>query len=164
MVASPFAKKLAKDHSIDITSLIGTGPNGRILSTDVLNRNLKPSFVPVPSTEAIATIIEAPAVTAPMAFLSDAIYQDFIVTDAHKNLANRFVHSKLTVPHYYLSVELNLEKLLKLRDELNLKTGSKLSVGLLDLLVKATAVAMKQVPDVNGSWFETFVRRYEQVF
>jgi pyruvate dehydrogenase E2 component (dihydrolipoamide acetyltransferase) len=71
--------------------------------------------------------------------------------------------SKLTVPHYYLSVDLNLEALVKLRIALNGNMDADKGVSVLDLLVKAAAAAMKQVPEMNSSWMDGFVRKYNQV-
>lgn len=154
------ARQLAKQKNVNLNEIQGSGPNGRIVAIDI--SKLTPKISTPPSSAAIqTTTTQSKAVEINTAFLSDAIYQDFSVTESHRDLANRFAHAKQIVPHYYLSVDLNLKKLLQLRDDLNAKTKGNLS--LLDLLLKATALAVKQVPDVNGSWFETFVRRYEQV-
>jgi pyruvate dehydrogenase E2 component (dihydrolipoamide acetyltransferase) len=69
--------------------------------------------------------------------------------------------AKQHVPHYYVSIDINMAQVVKIRSQLNAESGSSLSV--LDFTVKAAAAAMRQVPDLNGSWQETFVRRYEQV-
>jgi len=91
-----------------------------------------------------------------------AVYQDFELLDVSRALAARMTAAKQVVPHYYLSVELNLAKLVDLRAQLN-ADGGETKVSVLDLLVKAVGLAVKQVPDVNASWNETFVRRYSQV-
>ena len=84
------------------------------------------------------------------------VYNDFELSDLARSVADRY-HAKQVVPHYYLSVELNMEKLVQMRADL----GGDVSV--LNLIMKGAANAMKDVPDVNGSWMDTFVRRYDQV-
>jgi pyruvate dehydrogenase E2 component (dihydrolipoamide acetyltransferase) len=94
------------------------------------------------------------------------VYTDFQLSDLAQTLAARQTHAKQVVPHYYLSVDLNLAELLKARAAFNAQAAAskkKIELSVQDFLVKAAALAMHQVPDVNGSWMDTFVRRYEQV-
>lgn len=169
IVASPYAKKLAKEASIDISLFSGSGPAGRIIAADVLSKNLKQAAsLAQPATLAApkAVIAESPVVAKPAAVHavpSNFVYQDFTVTDMHLAVAQRLTHAKTVVPHYYLSVDINVDKLIKLQADLNGKDSLKTPISVQDLLIKAAAVAMKQVPDVNASWMETFVRRYHQV-
>lgn len=174
--ASPFARKLARDAGIDISQLKGSGPNGRIIADDVLHA----PKIPVASAQpAIASTTAPPVPSQPSSTKSTSasvavasagipgVYSDFELSDVARAVANRFASAKQHVPHYYVSIDINLSKLLKLRAQLNNeilagdKKASPLSVQ--DFLVKAAGLAMKQVPDINGSWQETFVRRYEQV-
>jgi len=110
----------------------------------------------------------SPAAPKQSSHVSGEVYTDFELPEAARAVAQRVSASKQIVPHYYLSVDLKLTKLLNLRSEINksLMSGkdSQVSgISVLDFLVKASALAMKQVPDVNASWMETFVRRYDQV-
>ena len=156
--ASPLARKIARESGIDLSSLTGTGPYGRIISADVALASTRPSNKSIKSTlksgESPEPIIQLPS--------SNRIYQDFELSDMSKTLANRFVSAKQNIPHYYLSVDLNLSKLLELRTQM-LTSNSKINISVLDMLIKAVGVATKQVPDINGSWMNTFVRRYDQV-
>lgn len=180
--ASPLAKKLAREAGSSIEAIAaqlsaanstGSGPNGRIVAADVLRASALPKAT-VAATSAPAAQAAAPAAAparaaaaAPSSSNVAGVYSDFQLTELAQSLAARQVHAKQTVPHYYLSVELNLTQLLKLRSTFN-ATAAKAKKGAVELsvqdfLVKAAAGAMTQVPDVNGAWMDTFVRRYEQV-
>jgi len=182
--ASPLAKKLAKEAGSSIEAVAaqlraansaGSGPNGRIVAEDVLRAATMPKAAA--STSAPVAQHAAPAAAkaaAPTTATSFApsisvsgVYADFQLTELAQSLAARQTHAKQVVPHYYLSVELNLAQLLKMRAQFN-ATAAKAKKGAVELsvqdfLVKAAAGAMQQVPDVNGAWMDTFVRRYEQV-
>jgi pyruvate dehydrogenase E2 component (dihydrolipoamide acetyltransferase) len=88
---------------------------------------------------------------------SAGVYSDFEMSDLALGVAARYTHAKQVVPHYYLSVDLNLSKLLAMRADL----GGSLDTT--TFFMKAAASAMKDVPDVNGAWMDTFVRQYDQV-
>ena len=163
VVASPFARKLARDNGVDIALLKGkgSGPNGRIVAADIANA---PALLSASKAAGAAKTAVGKAVST-KGSSTGSVYEDFELSDLSRALADRFTKSKVHVPHYYLSVELNLAKLLELRQQLNSdnKADDGCSVSVLDLLVKATGLAVKQVPDVNGSWNESFIRRYTQV-
>jgi pyruvate dehydrogenase E2 component (dihydrolipoamide acetyltransferase) len=116
---------------------------------------------PLPAAATATPISNAPKITTgPL-----GIYQDFEISDLALELAVRHAWAKQHIPHYYLSVELDLSKLLKLRDSLNAGAGKEdVRLSVLDFFVKASALAMKKIPDANGAWMDTFVRRYHQVF
>jgi pyruvate dehydrogenase E2 component (dihydrolipoamide acetyltransferase) len=157
--ASPFARKIARETGKDLGSIKGTGPNGRIVAEDVMAASAT-----IPSPEAGAPAPAAAArVTLPPTGI-DGVYTDFELSDIAMSVAARHTHAKQVVPHYYLSVDLNLTKLLALRATLNAGIKDEASgLSVVDFMVKASALAMKTVPDVNGSWMDTFVRRYDQV-
>lgn len=176
VVASPYARTLAREKGLSIDQLQGqgTGPNGRIIAADVL------SAKPVPVAASAAAVAQAQpqaqvqvvgATAVPSGISINGVYSDFELSSVAMAVAARLTASKQQVPHYYVSVELNLSSLLSMREKFNAslasnaKAGGKapLELSVLDFIVKAAATAMKQVPDVNGSWMESFVRRYEQV-
>eukprot|EP00598_Pedospumella_elongata_P016892 CAMPEP_0184986598 /NCGR_PEP_ID=MMETSP1098-20130426/17278_1 /TAXON_ID=89044 /ORGANISM="Spumella elongata, Strain CCAP 955/1" /LENGTH=450 /DNA_ID=CAMNT_0027510923 /DNA_START=259 /DNA_END=1611 /DNA_ORIENTATION=+ len=181
--ASPLAKKLAKEAGSSIEAVAaqlkaansaGSGPNGRIVAEDVLRAATMPkaaasASAPVAQHAAPAAAPKTAAPSSAFAPSSSAngVYADFQLTELAQSLTARQTHAKQVVPHYYLSVELNLAQLLKMRAQFN-ATAAKAKKGAVELsvqdfLVKAAAGAMQQVPDVNGAWMDTFVRRYEQV-
>merc|ERR1711988_1345438 len=144
----PLARKLAKEAGYEISGIPGTGPIGRIIAADVVG------FTPAaaPAVEEVAGVA-APAEVAPVQGIG---YVDYPISDQAREIAARLTKSKQEVPHYYLSVEIELDSLLALRKELNAAVGDD-SVTLNDLLVKAAALAMKATPGVNASWLGSSV-------
>ncbi len=148
--ASPLARRLAADKGIDLGAVSGSGPKGRIVKADV--ESAKPGAAPVAAkTEAAApTAAATPAPAAKPATVPDIPHETTKLSNVRKTIARRLTESKQTVPHIYLTVNIRLDALLKLRGELNKSLesrGVKLSVN--DLLIKAQAVALMQVPTCN---------------
>ncbi|APL93920.1 pyruvate dehydrogenase complex dihydrolipoamide acetyltransferase [Sphingobium indicum] len=143
--ASPLARRLAEAKGLDLAAVTGSGPNGRIVKADL------EGAAPVAKTAVPAAAPAAPLAAAP------ALAQDFGIpheviklSGMRKTIARRLTESKQQVPHIYLTVDVQLDKLLKLRGELNAglaSRGVKLSVN--DLLIKALGVALIQVPECN---------------
>ncbi|QCB42030.1 pyruvate dehydrogenase complex dihydrolipoamide acetyltransferase [Sphingomonas sp. PAMC26645] len=148
--ASPLARRLAADKGIDLGAVSGSGPKGRIVKADV--ESAKPGAAPAAAkSEAPApTAAAAPAPAAKPAAVPDIPHEATKLSNVRKTIARRLTESKQTVPHIYLTVNVRLDALLKLRGELNKSLesrGVKLSVN--DLLIKAQAVALMQVPSCN---------------
>ena len=147
--ASPLARRLAADKGIDVGAVSGSGPKGRIVKADV--ESAKPGATPVAAkTEAAPTAAAAPAPATKPATVPDIPHEATKLSNVRKTIARRLTESKQTVPHIYLTVNIRLDALLKLRGELNKSLesrGVKLSVN--DLLIKAQAVALMQVPTCN---------------
>ena len=142
VVASPLAKRIASERGIDLASVTGTGPGGRIVKADV--EGAKPGVT--------APTVATPAAPA-SAFASDIPHEAIKLTNMRKVIARRLTESKQTVPHIYLTVDIRLDALIKLRGELNAALeprGIKLSVN--DLLIKALGAALVQVPACNVSY------------
>lgn len=145
--ASPLARKLAREGGLNLPSQ-GSGPNGRIVANDLVGEQ--------PAAVASGSVASVPA--------SAAGYTDIPLTNMRLTIAKRLTQSKQDIPHYYLTVNLNADELLKFRqtsNELLAKEGAKLSVN--DFIVKAAALACKKVPQVNSSWHETYIRQYDRV-
>ena len=113
--ASPLAKKLARDANLDLSAVKGTGPGGRIIAADV---KFAPAAGSRPAGAAASLPSSSVSVTVP------GVYQDFNLSELGQAVAARYVSSKMTVPHYYLSVEVNVAKLARLRDDLNKGAGA----------------------------------------
>ena len=146
--ASPLARRLAADKGIDLGAVSGSGPKGRIVKADV--ENAKPVAAPAAKTETAAPTAAAPAPAPKPATVPDIPHEATKLSNVRKTIARRLTESKQTVPHIYLTVNIRLDALLKLRGELNKSLesrGVKLSVN--DLLIKAQAVALMQVPTCN---------------
>ena len=145
--ASPLARRIAEEKGVDLASLTGSGPNGRIVKADLEGASAKaPAAAQTP-----AASTPAPAPVAPQAAQDFGIPHEVIkLSGMRKTIARRLTESKQQVPHIYLTVDIQLDKLLKLRTELNAGLASrnvKLSVN--DLLIKALGVALIQVPACN---------------
>lgn len=166
--ASPLARRMAEKAGIDLSTLKGSGPHGRIVKSDIdAARGQAPAAAPAPksvSGQAVAPQAKAP-VPAPTAGLPS--FTEVPHTTMRKVIAQRLVQSKREAPHFYLSMDCQIDKLLALRKELNSRPsaegphGYKLSVN--DFVLRAVALAMKKVPAANASWTETAVRLFHGV-
>jgi pyruvate dehydrogenase E2 component (dihydrolipoamide acetyltransferase) len=153
--ASPLAKKVADEMGVDLAEVKGTGPSGRIVRADVEAAAKAPSAAPGRS-ESKATSKGAPS-PAPMPPVGAALEKKSVaLSNIRRTIAARLVESKTTVPHYQVTMAVDMDPLLTLRSQLNeqLKAqGVKLSVN--DFLVRACALAMHQHPHINSSWKQT---------
>jgi len=145
--ASPLARRIAEEKGIDLSSVQGTGPGGRIVKADIEQAPAgAPAAAPTRAAAAPAKPQLAPAST-------EIPHESVKLSNMRKTIARRLSEAKQTVPHIYLTVDINLDALLKLRGELNKgleARGVKLSVN--DLLIKALAMALVEVPDCNVSF------------
>jgi len=144
--ASPLARRVAAEKGVDLASVTGSGPNGRIVRADV--EGAKPGAV-APSATAPAEAAAAPSPAKPAA-IPDIPHEATKLSNVRKTIARRLTESKQQVPHIYLTVDIRLDALLKLRADLNKSLeprGVKLSVN--DLLIKALAASLIQVPKCN---------------
>ena len=145
--ASPLARRIAAEKGVDLAGVSGSGPNGRIVKADV--EGATPGAAPA-KAEAAPASPSAPAPAAKPAAIPDIPHETTKLSNIRKTIARRLTESKQTVPHIYLTVDVRLDALLKLRGELNhslASRGVKLSVN--DLLIKALGVALVQVPSCN---------------
>jgi pyruvate dehydrogenase E2 component (dihydrolipoamide acetyltransferase) len=139
ILASPLARKLAADKGIDLSMVNGSGENGRIVKQDVEQ-------------------FQAPAKTAAAAtaFPGTESYEEVPVSQMRKTIAARLSESKFSAPHFYLNIEVNMDKAVAAREQLNAISEVKISMN--DLVVKAVAGALRKHPKVNSSWLGTKIR------
>uniref|UniRef100_A0A8C8XJS7 Acetyltransferase component of pyruvate dehydrogenase complex n=1 Tax=Panthera leo TaxID=9689 RepID=A0A8C8XJS7_PANLE len=151
LFVSPLAKKLAAEKGIDLTQVKGTGPDGRIIKKDI------DSFVPTKAAPAPAAAVPAPG--PGVAPVPTGVFTDVPVSNIRRVIAQRLMQSKQTIPHYYLSIDVNMGEVLLVRKELNkmLEGRSKISVN--DFIIKASALACLKVPEANSSWLDTVIRQ-----
>lgn len=149
--ASPIAKKIALEKGIPLAKIQGTGPSGRIIREDV--EKYKPS-APTPAS-ATPTAVQPPAA----ALLVD--YVDTPVSNMRRTIGSRLTQSKQEIPHYYLTVDIDMGKVLKLREVFNKTLSEKdLKLSVNDFIVKAVACALADVPEANSAWLGEVIRTY----
>jgi pyruvate dehydrogenase E2 component (dihydrolipoamide acetyltransferase) len=161
--ASPLARRLAEAKGIDLASIQGSGPNGRIVKADI-DAGQPGTAKPAAPAAAASAPAAAPAPAAPaQPFETDIPHEAVKLSNMRKTIARRLTEAKSTIPHIYLTVDIRLDALLKLRGELNgalSARGVKLSVN--DLLIKALAVALRQVPECNVSFTPNELIKYSR--
>jgi pyruvate dehydrogenase E2 component (dihydrolipoamide acetyltransferase) len=137
--ASPLAKRLADEKGIDLTRVMGSGDNGRIVKRDI--DWFKPGM-------AVAG--------APANAVTEESYDEIAVSQMRKTIAKRLSESKFTSPHFYLTIEIDMDNAVSARESINAVTGSKISYN--DLVIKAVAAALRRHPKVNSSWLGDKIR------
>ncbi len=143
---SPLAKKIAEDKGIDVHALKGTGENGRIVKKDV------ESFTPSSQTPQVAETKSVAEVKAAQPVMNFVQGEDSETPNSQVRniIAKRLSESKFTAPHYYLIVEINMDKAIEARKEINSLPDTKISFN--DMVIKATAMALRKHPQVNSTW------------
>ena len=151
--ASPLAKKLAADKGIDIRQVTGTGDGGRIVKRDV--ENFVPAAAPAPAAASAPAQDAAPAVQLPTV-VGEESFEEVRVSQMRKTIAKRLAASKFQAPHFYLTMEINMDKAIEARKSMNEVSPVKISFN--DMVIKAAAAALRQHPAVNASWLEDKIR------
>lgn len=144
--ASPLAKKIAVENGIDINTVSGSGDGGRIVRRDIENA------------------VSTPAVSAPVrtaAIVGKEQYTEETVTQMRKTIARRLAESKFSAPHFYLTMEIRMDEAMKARTALNASGEGKISFN--DMVIKASAAALRRHPAVNSSWLGDKIRYNEHV-
>lgn len=156
--ASPLAKKLAADKGIDLKKVNGSGDNGRITKKDI------DSYKPVAPTQEEPKNIEIKKTAAPVAAFTASGQEGFTdvpLTQMRKVIARRLGESKFSAPHFYLTMEINMDNAMTARVTMNEVSPVKISFN--DMIIKASAMALRKHPDVNSSWMGEFIRQNHHV-
>lgn len=163
--ASPLARRIAEQQGIDIASVKGSGPNGRIIRADVAGAVAGGTAKAAPSAPAAAAQKSATLPGAPsFSGFGEPEFELIPHTTIRKTIARRLQESKQFVPHFYLTVDCELDRLLALREDANAGSAKdgpgayKLSVN--DFMIKAYAIALRQVPKANASWSDEGIKQY----
>ena len=138
--ASPLAKRLAEQNNIDLTQIQGTGPSGRIVKNDVTHFQSAS-----PNSRNLVEYIEIPN------------------SNIRKIIAKKLTESKQNIPHFYLSIECNIDTLIKARISLNDAAVDRYKLSVNDFVIKASAMALRDVPEANSSWSDSAILRYNNV-
>ena len=161
---SPLARRMARQAGLDLAGLHGSGPHGRIVKADIeaalhAPPAAAPTAAPMAAAPAPAARAPAPAITAPHRLVPNSTMR--------KVIARRLTESSRDIPHYYVSMDIEIDQLLKLREQLNARSPKdgpgafRLSVN--DLIIKAAAVTLRRVPQVNASYTEENMVLYDDV-
>jgi pyruvate dehydrogenase E2 component (dihydrolipoamide acetyltransferase) len=148
VIASPLARRLAKEKGIDLKSIQGTGPRGRIVKNDVLSAKATGGAEKKAPSPAVATFGLPPA-------------RQEKATTMRKVIAERLSESKQTVPHFYLTVDVVLDAAMALRAQLNARPNASYKLTVNDFIIKAIAQALVAVPQANASWQDGMLHYYE---
>ena len=162
--ASPLARRVAADYGLDLTKVAGSGPNGRIVRADVEKAKSQGTAAAGASAPAAARASAAPAQGIDARDYADKLgmaYDAQSNSSVRKVIARRLTESKQLVPHFYLSVDCELDDLLSLRKNLNETNGTKISVN--DCVIRAVALALRKVPAANASWTDDAILLYKNV-
>ena len=152
--ASPLAKKIAKDLGYDISKVQGTGEQGRVTKRDVEN------FKPTAAASAPVSGKASPAIVLP-AVVGTESFEEVPVSQMRKAIARRLAESKFSAPHFYLTMEINMDKAVEARKSINEVSPVKISFN--DMVIKAVAAALRQHPDVNVSWLGDKMRKNHHI-
>jgi pyruvate dehydrogenase E2 component (dihydrolipoamide acetyltransferase) len=162
--ASPLARRLAEEHRVDLAAVDGSGPQGRIVRRDVEARieareAEEPAPRPAPAEE--------PAYAMPEAGEGEAAYESEDISQMRKTISRRLAQSKFTAPHFYLTVDIDVERAIEVREELNqvAEDRGRPRISFNDLITKACAMALREHPYVNASYLaeEGEIRKYNHV-
>lgn len=146
--ASPLAKKLAQEKNIDLHNINGSGDNGRIVKRDIENYN--PQAVVANSAKTIGGSGQ----------LSES-FQDENVSQMRKTIAKRLAESKFTAPHFYLTMDIDMDNAIAARKSVNAQDGVKISFN--DIVIKAVAIALRKHPQINSAWMGDKIRHNEHI-
>ena len=148
IIASPLAKKIAKDKGIDLAQVAGSAEGGRIIKKDV--ENFTPSAAPAKADAPAASAEKAAAAPVIPTYVGEEKYTEKPVSQMRKVIAKRLGESLFTAPHFYLTISIDMDNAMAARTQIN--TVAPVKVSFNDIVIKAVAVALKKHPAVNSSW------------
>jgi pyruvate dehydrogenase E2 component (dihydrolipoamide acetyltransferase) len=150
--ASPLAKSMAKESGINLGQIQGSGEGGRIVRKDVIGVNPGETNVPI-----VTKTVAAPTqVVSLQTNTTESSYEDKTVSQMRKTIARRLSESKFTAPHFYLSVEIDMERAMMVREQLNQNSDVRISYN--DLVIRSVASALKKHAVINASWLGDRIR------
>ncbi len=162
--ATPLARRIAADKGLDLTTVAGSGPHGRIVKADVENATAAPkAAAPAAKADAPAAMAAGPATDVVLKTYADRPFEEVQLDGMRKTIAARLTEAKQSVPHFYLRRDIQLDALLKFRSQLNKQLeprGVKLSVN--DFIIKACALALQQEPEANAVWAGDRTLKFEK--
>lgn len=159
IAASPLARRIAQAKGVDLDTLTGSGPHGRIVRVDVEGA-VSTSPQAVNDAPAAADSISPPARRVR---LIDTPHTEIPLTTIRKVIARRLTEAKTTIPHFYLEVDCEIDELLESREKLNSRGDGQYNLSLNDFVIKAAALALRQVPEANTAWTDDAIIQFQDV-
>lgn len=162
--ASPSARRLAIIEDIDLNQVVGTGPNGRIVKKNILEAAQQISNQPAPISIDKESV--EPIKANDISLAKTEAYDIFPNSGMRKVIAKRLGQAKRDIPHFYLNIDVEIDNLLAMRKELNQQSpegNNSYKISVNDFVVKASALALKDVPEANASWTEEAIHRFHNV-
>ncbi|MEC7648084.1 MAG: pyruvate dehydrogenase complex dihydrolipoamide acetyltransferase [Pseudomonadota bacterium] len=166
IIASPLARRMASQAGLDLAGITGSGPNGRIVKADLeaaieSGATAAPAPAAAPSAPAAAPAAPAAAPTTAERLPFESEFELESLSTMRKTIARRLTESKQQVPHFYLTVDCEIDGLLELRKTLNDKADGAYKLSVNDLVIKVAAIALRRVPKANASWTDEGVKLYK---
>jgi pyruvate dehydrogenase E2 component (dihydrolipoamide acetyltransferase) len=158
---TPLARRLAVENSIDLGALSPSGPHGRLVARDVEKELARQGRTPVSAAQPAPALARGPGADKVKALYAPGSYEEIPLDGMRRTIAARLVESKQTVPHFYLTADVNLERVMTVRAEINATAGEtapKLSIN--DFVIKARALALQRVPAANAVWADDRILRF----
>lgn len=152
---SPLARKMAEDKGIDLSLVEGSGDDGRIVKRDIESYKPAAASAPAASTDKPAQVVELPKVVA------EEGYSDVKVSQMRKTIAKRLGESKFSAPHFYLTIEIAMDRCMAARAAINEYAPVKISFN--DIIIKAAAASLRKHPAINSSWLGDTIRTYDHI-
>jgi pyruvate dehydrogenase E2 component (dihydrolipoamide acetyltransferase) len=166
IAASPLARRMAAQAGIDLKSVKGSGPHGRIVKSDIevaLKGGARPAPTPEAKAEPAAAPAGAPAASPAPTAPPTAAYDEIPLNNMRKVIARRLTEAKQTIPHFYLTIDCELDALLAMRAQLNAREGADYKLSVNDFVIKAVALGMRKVPGVNAAWGGDKIYQFKDV-
>jgi pyruvate dehydrogenase E2 component (dihydrolipoamide acetyltransferase) len=165
--ASPLARRMAEQAGIDLARLQGSGPHGRIVKRDI-ERAMTDGVAEAPRPAEARAPVEAPAAEAPRAPAAPPpapaeAYEELKLSNMRKVIARRMVESKQNVPHFYMTMDVEVDALLKLRAELNARPNADYKLSVNDFVIKAAALTLRRMPRCNVAFGGDVLRQYQDI-
>src|SRR5262249_36810902 len=155
----PLARRLAGEAGIDLTAIQGSGPHGRIVARDVTAALAKaPRGVAAPA--ATGPTARAPTADQVKALYADTPYAGVPLDNTRRTIAARLTQAVQTIPHFYLTADIGIERLLAVREQANAATDEATKLSLNDFIIKALALALQRVPAANAVWADDRILRF----
>jgi pyruvate dehydrogenase E2 component (dihydrolipoamide acetyltransferase) len=158
--ATPVARRLAVQGGVDIATVKGSGPHGRVVAKDVKNANGRPAPVRVEEPSPAVTLAASATSAQVKALFADVPHQEIALDGMRKTIARRLLEAKQTVPHFYLSADVEMDKLARLRTEMNEQASGLFRLSVNDFIIKALAQALQRVPGANAVWAEDRILQF----